>query len=203
MKETWFQSWDLTSDFWGNEWGGIIAGVLLNKPLFFSGFKEDEEYRDFEALSEVEDCRIIIDRLVVLDRLFRDLYSSCPVDSDKMKDPLLTFHPFLFNFWARMQLKLDPGFTPLSITQVRGFFRLARSRDKQAPFRMSGFKEVFVEDLMSHASGLDLNDTGLLKETLSILWQEFVEEYAGVAIDDLDERFSRLILVLPDSESSE
>jgi len=203
MKEAWFQSQDLTSDFWGDEWGGTLAGILLKKPLLFSGLKEGEEFRDFETLSEVKDCRNIINRLVVLDRLIRDLYSSLPLDKKKIKDPLLTYHPFLFNFWVRVQLKFDPGLTPLSLTRVRDFFRLVRVRDKQKPFRMPGFKEVFIEDLMSHASGLDPDDIRLLKETLSILWQEFVEEYARVAIDDLDERFSRFILARPDSESSE
>ncbi|MBW1916260.1 MAG: hypothetical protein JRI86_15220, partial [Deltaproteobacteria bacterium] len=102
MRKAWFQSQDLRSDFWGDEWGGTLAGVLLNKPLFFSGLKEDEEFRDFENLSEVEDCRTIIGRLIVLDRLFGDLYSKCPLDKEGINDPLLTFHPFIFNFWARM-----------------------------------------------------------------------------------------------------
>ncbi|MBW1916261.1 MAG: hypothetical protein JRI86_15225 [Deltaproteobacteria bacterium] len=65
---------------------------------------------------------------------------------------------------------------------------------------MSGFQAKFIDDLMSHVSGLEPDAFRLLKEVLSILWQEFAEEYAGVAIDDLDERFSRFILVRPDSE---
>jgi hypothetical protein len=195
LKQSWFLKQGLKPHFWGDEWGGILKGVLEKKPLFFSGLREEHEYRHFESLSELEKCRDIIHRLISLDRLFEIVSSEYPLDIEILKDPLLNFHPLLFSYWARVQLKVEHGFSPLSLEQTKEFFTLLRGKEKGPPFRMPGFREIFIRDLMLYKTGLGPDEEILLKDTLSLLWQEFSEEYALVKTSDLDARFTKFIMI--------
>ncbi|MBW1863137.1 MAG: hypothetical protein JRJ02_12310 [Deltaproteobacteria bacterium] len=193
-KEAWFIRQDLKPDFWGDGWSGILMGISQKRPSLFKGFQEGEGFGDFEQLSEVEDCRIILRRLIVLDRLLETLTARYPLDKDRIRLSPLTFHPLLFIFWARMQLKLDPGFSSLSREQAKDFFSLLRTGTDKPPFRMFGFKDIFIRDFMSSASNVEPDEARMLKEALSILWQKFDEEYAWVATSDIDGRFTNFHL---------
>ncbi|MFC1867364.1 DUF6178 family protein [Thermodesulfobacteriota bacterium] len=197
VKDAWFQRQGLNFGFWGDEWGWLLKGVLEEKPLYFSGLKEEEPYRDFKDLSEVESCRVVLHRLVLLDTLLGAVSSHYPLDKDLLTDPLMSFHPVFFNFWARGKLKLKQGFAPLSLEQVKDFFRLIRGKEKTPPFRMPGFAGIFVTDFMSYVTGLKPDETILLKETLAMIWQKFSEEYALVETADLDARFTKFIQIYP------
>jgi hypothetical protein len=197
IKGAWFMNQGLTFDFWGDTWGPVLEGLIQKSPLFFSGLQENRQYRDFESFSEIEHSETIISRVKVLDTLIGFLYSDKPVPKEKLKDPLLTFHSLIFHLWAQWQLSLDMDYAFLSIEQLRQFFGLLRAGEKTPPFQMENYQDVFIKDLLSYLPDPE-KDTGiLLRETLAILWQEFVEEYAWVVVGDLDARFSRYFHIRP------
>jgi hypothetical protein len=132
-----------------------------------------------------------------VDRLLGNLSSNFPVDKQSSGDPLFTFHSLLSNFWARQRLNIAPGFGPLSLEQVRDFFRSVRSEAEEPPFRMQGFREVFVEDMTAHLKDLDPETMKVLRKALSSVWEKFTEEYAWVATADLDGRYLKFILTSP------
>ncbi len=198
LRDSWFMKQGFDLEFWGEEWGGTLKGVVKMKPLFFSGLSEADNYRDFESLSEVETCGTIIRRSILLDGLMERISSGIRFDEYALKDPLLTFHPILFNFWACRQLGLEQHFTPLSLDQVKDFFALLRKNEKKPPYRMRAFKETFIRDLFSGEEGLSPGDGTLLKDTLSLLWKEFQDEYALVRLEDLDRRYTKYLLINPD-----
>jgi hypothetical protein len=195
FNQSWFFRQGLNPYFWGDEWGGILKGVLEKRPLFFSGLKEESEYRPFGSLSELEKCRDVIHRLISLDRLFESISSEYPLDTKMLKDPLLNLNPLLFSFYARRQLKLRQGFLPLSLEHTREFFRVVRGEEKAPPFRMPGFKDIFIKGFMSYETSDKPDQMDLLKDTLSSMWEEFSEEYAMVEESDLDARFTRFIMI--------
>jgi hypothetical protein len=198
LKKAWFSRQGFRPAFWEEDWGATLVGVVQKRPLLFDRLRKEEPYRAFESLEEVETCRKTIRRLVVLDRLLETLADRHPFEEEWSKDPLFTFHGLLFNYWARKQLALPPGFAPLSLGQVRDLFRLLRSDAQKPPFGMPGFKEVFVKDLLACAPDFESADQlTLLKDTLEILWDKFTEEYALVGTADLDGRFLRFILSSP------
>jgi hypothetical protein len=200
LKKAWFSRQGFRPAFWEEEWGATLVGIVQRRPLLFDRSRKEDPYRSFESLEEVESCRQIIRRLVVLDRLLETLVGRHPLEEKWSKDPLFTFHSLLFNYWARKQLGFPPGFAPLSLDQVRDLFRLLRADAQKPPFGMTGFKEVFVKDLMACAPDFESADQqAILKETLGILWDKFTEEYALVGIADLDGRFLRFILSSPPS----
>jgi hypothetical protein len=188
--------------FWEEEWGATLVGVVQKRPLLFDRSQKEERYRAFENLDEVETCRKTMRRLVVLDRLLERLVDRHPLEEKWSKDPLFTFPSLLFNYWARKQLGFPPGFTPLSLNQVRDLFRLLRSDAPKPPYGMPGFKEVFVKDFMACVPDFESADQAVLEETLGILWENFTEEYALVGTADLDGRFLKFILSSTAPESA-
>jgi len=195
LNRSWFFRQGLNPYFWGDEWGGILKGILEKRPLFFSGLREGNEYRPFESLSELDKCHDILYRLISLDGLFERISSEYPLDTEMLKDPLLNLYPLLFSFYARRQLNLGHGFLPLSLEQTREFFRVMRGEEKAPPFRMPGFKDIFIGEFISYGTTVDPGQTELLKDTLSRMWDEFSEEYAMVEESDLDARFTKFIMI--------
>jgi hypothetical protein len=195
LKKAWFRRQGFKSGFWDEQWAGMLEGVLQKRPHLFTGSQEDEPFKDFENATEVEECRITIERLMALDQLLEALTSQYPIDRQWVKDPLLTFHPLVFNLWARTQVGLEPGFGPLVLEEVRALFLRLRGEEESAPFRMPGFGTVFMGDTMAYASGFDSGAVKRLEEILSLLWDDFVDEYAWISISQLDERFLKFFLV--------
>jgi hypothetical protein len=201
LKKAWFSRRGFRPTFW-EEWGATLVGVVQKRPLLYDRSQKEEPYRSFENLEEVDSCRKIVRRLMVLDRLLETLVNRHPLEEKWSKDPLFTFHSLLFNYWARKQLGFPPDFAPLSLDQVRDLFRLLRPEAQKPPFSMTGFKEVFVKDFLSLAQDFQSAEQAVLKDTLGILWDKFTEEYALVGTADLDGRFLRFILSSPASGST-
>jgi hypothetical protein len=140
-------------------------------------------------------CGSLINRLRVLDRLLDRLTGLYPLNEAVTKSPRLTFHRLLFNFWARQLLKLEPCFSSISPAQAREFFGHIRAWKEVPPYRISEFKQKFVSDFMALDSSLEAEDAETLKETLSLIWEEFGEEYQWVSTSDLDGRFTKFIRI--------
>jgi hypothetical protein len=160
------------------------------------GFKEgEEEYREFLRLSELEECRKTLLYLIVLNKLLEQLVALYPLNIRMKKNNEMTFHQLIFNFWARRSLKLKSGFSGISRDLAKKFFRQLRAGSKKPPYRIPGAEESFVKEFMAYASDFERNDAAILKEALSLLWQEFREEYEWVGADGLDEKYSKFISI--------
>jgi uncharacterized protein DUF6178 len=195
LKKSWFHVHDLEFGFWGEDWGGTLTGLLADKPRFYVGLKEGEGYKNFEELDELDACGRLINRLRVLDRLLGRLTGLYPLDEGVIQSPGLTFQQLLFNIWARQLLKLEPCFSSISLAQAREFFGHIRVGKEVPPYRISEFKQDFVLDFMALDSSLEAEEAETLKETLSLIWEEFGEEYQWVSTSDLDGRFTKFIRI--------
>ena len=199
VKKAWFKRQGFDVGFWGEKWAGTLEGLLEKRPRFFQGGQEDEPFKDFEKATELEECRITIKRLIALDRLLEALSSQYPMDPGWMRDPLFTFHPMVFNLWARIQMGFEPGFGSLTLEEAKAFFQHLRGEEGSAPYRMPGFADRFIADLTAYAPVSKFETVEDLEETLSLLWHDFVEEYAWVSASELDERFMTFLWVRPSS----
>jgi hypothetical protein len=197
MKEAWFVARRLGSGFWGEEWGGILIGLSQTRPRLFTQPYTEGSFKEFETLSEITKCRTALNRMTAVDRLLKHMTSGQALERKRAKDPFFTFHALIFTFWARLKLNLSPGLEPLSVSQVKDLFKRLREEETLAPYRMTSHRKPFIEALMSHASGLDAGMRRALEETLSLIWEDFVQEYALVEETDLDGRFLRFILTVP------
>ena len=194
-KDAWSTGQGFSADFWGDEWSGFLSGLMRDKPLFYSVLEDRAVYRDFESIDEIKIVQAVLKRLMVLDRLFREISLDSALKIESFKDDNINFLPVLFTFWARKRLDLDQGFRALSFEQVKDFFKLLRKDEKQAPYNMSGTEQIFIDDFMPYTSDFEKEAIDNLVEVLTILWGQFVGEYAEIEIFDLDYRFIRFFLI--------
>jgi hypothetical protein len=195
LEGSWFHTLGLDSGFWGEDWGGVLSGLLQKRPSLYAGVHQEEPYRDFEWLSDLGDCLKILRRLMVLDSLLERLSEHYPMDRELMGSEVITFYPLLFNLWSRLLLKLDPCFSGISLDQAKRFFEKLRAGSTQPPYRMPGFEEAFVTEFMGYASSGEFEALSILKEALSEVWQGFLQEYEWVSGADLDERYSNYLTI--------
>lgn len=195
VKGSWFHARGLDWDFWGDHWGGILTGLMLKRPMYYSGPHKGDAYKDFEWLSEVTDCTVILRHLMVLDGLMERLSGRYSLSEGPATSPKRTYQLLLFNLWSRLSLGLEPSFSGLSLEQAKAFFRKLRTGEASPPYRMSGFREVFVHDFAAFTSDSPPETLSVLEEALSIIWQEFGKEYEWVSIEDLDSRYSPFLTI--------
>lgn len=195
-KESWFLGKGLGTEFWGDDWGGTLAGILAKRPRFHVGPQESEAFRDFEGLSDLAECMDVLRRLMVLDSLMERLATRYPPSEDLLTSSEVTFHPLLFSLWGRSLLELELSFSGISLKQAKDLFGKLRSGSRTPPFRMSGYKEAFSKYFMAYATDSDPEAVLVLKETLSNLWQAFEKEYEWISTGDLDARYSKFIPIL-------
>ncbi len=196
VKESWFSDLGLPFSFWGEKWGGVLLGLVQKKPLYYTGGKESDMYRDFESPKEVEEAQTVVLRCKVLDVILGHLAKSLNLGRIENKEEL-TFDQMLFTFWAHDVLDQGRSFEALDITEARALFKELRSSDVRMPYRMKGYKERFVNLFFQKDLPLSKEERELLVETLSLLWDEFREEYQWIKTEDLDPRFSKFVRIKP------
>jgi hypothetical protein len=99
-------------------------------------------------------------------------------------------------------LDLQPSFSGLSLEQAKTLLMRLRAGEEKPPYVMPGFEEVFVKNFMSYALNADPEAASILRDSLSLIWHEFREEYEWVILDELDARYSKFISILPSPEAA-
>jgi hypothetical protein len=190
----------LPPEFWGEHWGGCLAGILRPKPRLFLGPQAREEYRDFEWLADMTACADVLNRLEALDRLLEGISRIYSLADDFLRTPDLTFRPLLFNLWARQKAKLPLDFSGITLAQARALFDQLRGKQARSPYRMPGAGEEFVKAFMAYRPDMDPETSAVLEETLGLIWDEFREEYAWVPTSDVEARYSKFITIEPEGQ---
>lgn len=192
---SWFYGQGLDPSFWGEAWGNALSGLLGRIPRCYTGFRDEEEYRDFEWIAELGGAVETIRSMMVLDSLLEQLTKRFSKGEDLLQSPETTFHPLLFNLWSRRILGLDPGFSGLTRAQAGELFERLRGPGKEPPYDMSPFEDPFISEFSSYATISDSDTLIHLRETLSVVWREFSEEYAWIT--DVDGTYSKFITIRP------
>ncbi|HOU77418.1 MAG TPA: DUF6178 family protein [Syntrophales bacterium] len=195
LAASWFVRQGREYDFWGSPWGETLAGLCHVRPLFFAGADAREPYRDFGGLEDLELARRALKQLQALDLLLSHL--SPGTTNDKQTLALIkTFPPLLFNRWARKILGMDISPAPLTPGEAEKFFGILRRNDRQAPYLMNGFREIFIEDFMSGVYENALPHREHLREALELSWEMFRREYEAIPSDGLKGRYSPYLLLV-------
>ena len=64
MKQSWFSAQKLTIGFWGEEWVGVLGGLLIKKPLFFDNYQTGVIYREFQSMEDVIKTRTSLNQIM-------------------------------------------------------------------------------------------------------------------------------------------
>jgi len=192
VARSWFADNGLALTFWGENWLGVLGGLLLKKPLYFDNYRSGQMYRDFQTVEDIETTSADLDSIINFDRLLGQLNIELPpVPSDSF----LTFKNLMLTQWVRYERDLSPGTVPLPLAQFKAFFETLWTGNDGKRRILPQRKTDFLRWL-SQKSGRTLENLsdqyGLVLENL---FKELEAEYAGVLPENLAPRYIHLFLI--------
>lgn len=198
LSQCWFARADLKLTFWGEQWMGIVGGLLIKKPLFYDNYKSGVLYREFASLEDIRQTEAVFNQVVALDDLLSlmniELYSPS-------RYGFLTFKNLLLTLWARHYRRLkDKKLRALTLKQFRPFFEELMPGpldsdgrvDRKIPQEM---KTAFLSWLAAESGLKDYEISERLGQTLEDLFNEIESEYGQVEASAIDPRFVHLFLL--------
>ena len=198
LDQCWFARCGLRLTFWGEQWLGILGGLLLKKPLFYDNYKTGVLYREFASLEDIQTTWEHLNQIKAVD----DLLSLMSIH---IKRPsaygFLTYKNLILTLWARHDLHLSAKtLTPLKLDEFKPFFEaLLPGPTPDDAAKATGVSRRMKQRFLDWLT----NDTGL-KETeirahlgrnLEALFDDIENELGRVTSEDLDPRYVQLFLL--------
>ena len=194
-SNSWFMAQGLPLSFWGEEWLGVIGGLLIKRPLYFDKYQTGTLYREFSSTRDISITDTILTEIIAFDELLATLPLAIkPLPSGS----LLTYKNFLLTHWAREAT--DPGsgkkaFAPLPLDVFKSFYdTLWHSPKKPRTIRFS-VKGEFLKWLADKSGLTGTEIAQQCGKTLESLFAEIETELGQVSKKDLDPRFIQLFLI--------
>ncbi len=192
--KSWFSKLGLPLSFWGEEWLGVLGGLLIKKPLFFDNYKTGVLYREFASIYDISETEKILKEIISFD----DLLSLMTIRLEPVSDRFLTHKKLLLTLWARhyLGLAVEPNaLIPFTLDEFKRFFNDLFTGEKKPRKTSLAMKESFL-NWISDQTGLDPYEISQrVGQTLENLFNEIESEYGEVAVKDLDPRYIHLFLV--------
>ncbi|MDM8523106.1 DUF6178 family protein [Desulfococcaceae bacterium HSG8] len=190
-EQSWFEKEGLPLSFWGEEWLGVLGGVLIKKPLFFDNYETGVIYREFASSEDIRITGSVLDRIIAFDNLL----SLTGIEIENIPDRFMTFKSFVLTLWVRHYLGLAEELIPLEPEEFRHFFDDLWSGSEKPRKTKLSMKESFL-NWLSDKTGSDAYDiTRNAGETLEDIFNEIESEYGEVSGKDIDPRYIHLFLL--------
>jgi hypothetical protein len=200
LSKCWFAQAGLRLTFWGEQWLGIVGGLLVKKPLFYDNYKTGVLYREFATLEDIRKIEKIFNQIVGVD----DLLALMNIKIDSVSQyGFLTYKNLLLTLWARRYRGLQSTLLkPLTLKQFHPFFKklLPGQVDpgsepaRKIPVEM---KASYLNWLAAETGLKDYEIADRLGQTFADLFNEIESEYGRVAPEELDPKFVHLFLLIP------
>ena len=191
LKKSWFTSKGLLLGFWGEDWTGVLGGLLIKKPLFFDNYKTGELYREFNSIDDINKTESVLNEIIAFDEIF----SLISIEPDPAVKDFLTHKNFILTLWARHTLGLSEKLIALTIEEFRTFFD-GLWEGKEQPRKTSlSIKESFLDWVSSKTELMNYEISQKLGQSFNDLFDEIENEYGTVPRNDLDPRYIHLFLV--------
>ena len=192
LDRSWFAGQGLSLTFWGEDWLGVLGGLLVKKPMYFDDYVSGSMYRDFSTVDELQQTADALDAVIACDHLLSLLTIPPELLSARR---FLTYKNLILTLWALDRVGCTEKNRFLTRAEFRLFFeQLWESKDR--PHRVAlAMKQSFLLWLCG-LSGMHSHEiTDKLGPVLESLFLEFEEEYGQVDTADLDPRFIHLFLI--------
>jgi len=198
LTKCWFAQADLRLTFWGEQWLGIVGGLLVKKPVFYDNYKTGVLYREFVSLEDIRKTEMIFDQVVGVDELLSLM-------GIKLESPakygFLTYKNLLLTLWVRHYCRLKSAkLKPLTLKQFLPFLKKlmpgrVASVSKPARKIPVEMKTAFLNWLSTETGLKDYEISKRLGQTFEDLFNEIESEYGLVATEEIDPRFVHLFLL--------
>jgi hypothetical protein len=192
LDQAWFAEQGLSLTFWGEEWMGVLGGLLIKKPLFFDNFRSGDMYRDFRTIEEINRTRAELEAVTAFDHLL-SLTDLQPHALASQR--FLTYKNLLLTAWAHRELTLPPEPGPLPLEKFRKFYETLWQPGppprKIRPAAKTAFRQWFAGRTGLREQALDAR----VGDRIETLFQEIEDEFGHVAPADLNPRYVLLFVV--------
>ncbi len=198
LSACWFARSGLRLTFWGEQWMGVLGGILLKKPLFYDNYRTGSLYREFASLEDVAHAERVLKQVQGADHLFSFMTIRL---KPLAQYSFLTWKNLLLTLWARHRLgSAEDLLNPLALKSFSRFYAELLPGDpppdSEEPRRIPDpMKAGFVQWLAQDTGLKDYEISEKLGPTLEELFAEIETEYGRVAVKDLDPRFVQLFLL--------
>lgn len=193
-KESWFARANLRLSFWGETFMGVIGGLMIPKPLYFDNYATGTIYREFEEAEDIHVTEALLNQIMSLDRLFDLLCVEAP--QDQTHHPL-TYQNLLLTMWAAHcsgRFESLPIGAAIPLEAFKTHYATLWNR-RHPPAIKTEVKSSFAQ-WVADSSGMTLGEVSLhYGEIFTDLFREIEDEYATIAVDDLDPRFIQLFRI--------
>jgi hypothetical protein len=198
LSKCWFARAGLKLTFWGEQWMGVLGGLLVKKPLFYDNYKTGVLYREFASLEDIRETEAAFDQAVGID----DLLSLMNIQLDQpSRYGFLTYKNLLLTMWARHYRRIKgETLKALTLKQFLPFFEeLLPGRidaDSQTARKIPmELKTAFLNWLAAETGLKDYEISDRLGRTFEDLFNEIESELGQVAAANIDPRFVHLFLL--------
>lgn len=196
LSQCWFAQAGLRLTFWGEQWLGVLGGLLIKKPLFYDNYATGVLYREFISLDEIRQTESFFNQIKAVDELLSLMTINL---ASPASYGFLTYKNLILTLWARHYLGLSvKKVQPITLKQFKVFYETLLPGEPDAdqlrtvPMEM---KKSFL-DWLSEDTGLkDYEITERVGQTFENLFTEIENEYGRVAAKDLDPRYVHLFLL--------
>lgn len=191
VGKSWFRKQDLPLLFWGEEWTGILGGLLIKKPLYFDNYKAGHLYREFYNFSDVRNTGKHLDEITAIDGLFSLLCD----DARRFKGRSLNYKKLILTLFAGSCAGLPKETVILPYGDFVRFFESLWTGKGKSRRMASSVKESFLKWLSESAGLAPAEITEKLGRVFDDLFCEIESELKKVSPRDLDPRHINLFLV--------
>lgn len=191
VQSAWFAKSGLPLSFWGEEWMGVLGGLLIKKPLYFENYKTGRIYREFAAFSEAAESRRVLEDVIAFD----DLLSLMNIEIRQVQDRFFNHKKLILTLFARYRLGLPEEVAPMPFNDFMRFFRSIWAGGRRPRKTDILIKESFLSWVSERAGIKSSEIIRLLGQTFEDLFAEIENEYGGIAFKDLDPKYISLFLV--------
>ncbi len=198
LDQCWFAAAGLRLTFWGEQWLGVLGGLLLKKPLFYDNYQTGVLYREFSNLADIRMAEDSFNQIKALD----DLLSLMTITlAHPSSYGFLTYKNLVLTLWARHYLKLSAKpLQSLALKDFKPFFedllpgRTETGADKPRTIPQ-GMKNHFLDWLGAETGLRNFEITERLGQTFENLFADIESELGPIAARDLDPRYIQLFLL--------
>jgi hypothetical protein len=122
-RNSFVHSQQLTLNFWGESWMGLLGGMLLKRPRYFSDYEDGELYREFKSIDEIQHVKKVLKQIIAFDEMLSFLELKINTQYQ------LSLQNVLLTLFARDQLKLSQELSPIPIVQFEPFYQSMWQQD--------------------------------------------------------------------------
>ena len=192
LDRSWFAGQGLSLTFWGEDWLGVLGGLLVKKPMFFDNYVSGRMYRDFSAVDEVRQTAATLDAVIACDHLFSLLTIPPKLLSARR---FLIYKNLILTLWALDRVGCTEKNRFLTRAEFRLFFEMLWQSDERPRRVALVMKQSFLAWLCGLTGMRSHEITDKLGPVLESLFLEIEEECGQVDTTDLDPRFIHLFLI--------